>query len=78
MKEYRIGESWTKNSVLLESILRGMVNYSFEAIFIWKDGEILIQSHSKLAWCNPEMKKFRVVDVYGDVITSTKYITSFY
>ncbi|XP_049399964.1 F-box protein At3g07870-like [Solanum stenotomum] len=78
MKEYGIAEYWTKNSILVESILRGMVNYSFEPIFIWKDGEILFQSRSKLAWYNPEMKTFRVVNVDGDVIASTKYTPSFY
>ncbi|XP_049364168.1 F-box protein At3g07870-like [Solanum verrucosum] len=78
MKEYGIAESWTKNSILVESIPRGMVNYSFEPIFIWKDGEILFQSCSKLAWYNPEMKTFRVVNVDSDVIASTKYTPSLY
>ena len=55
-----------------------MVNYSFEPIFTWKDGEILFRSRSKLAWYNPEMKKSRVVTADGDVITSTKYIPRFY
>ncbi|KAH0643439.1 hypothetical protein KY289_034413 [Solanum tuberosum] len=78
MKEYGIAESWTKDSILVDSIPRGMVNYHFEPIFIYKDGEILIQSLTKLASDNSEMKTFRVVNVYGNVNVVTRYIPSFY
>ena len=78
MKEYGIAESWTKISILVDSIPLGMVNFNFEPILIWKDGEILIQSRDKLASYNPEMKTFRMVDVYGDVTAATRYIPSFY
>ena len=37
MKEYVIAKSWTKNSILVESIPHSAVNCSFEPIFIWKE-----------------------------------------
>ncbi|XP_049364798.1 F-box protein At3g07870-like [Solanum verrucosum] len=78
MKEYGVSESWTKEIILVDSIPRGMVHINFEPILMWKDGEILIQCGRKLASYNPKMKSFRVVYVYGKVITAITYTPSFY
>ncbi|KAK4732080.1 hypothetical protein R3W88_025068 [Solanum pinnatisectum] len=78
MKEYVVSESWTKDIILVNSIPRGMVDFNFEQILMWKDGEILIQSGRKLASYNPNIKSFRMIYVYGKVIAATTYIPSFY
>ncbi|KAK4732081.1 hypothetical protein R3W88_025069 [Solanum pinnatisectum] len=78
MKEYGVSESWTKDIILVNSIPRGMVDFNFEPILMWKDGEILIQSSTKLASYNPKMKSFRVVYFYGKVITAITNTPSFY
>ncbi|KAH0669493.1 hypothetical protein KY285_023655 [Solanum tuberosum] len=78
MKEYGISETWTKDIILVDSILRGMVDFNFEPILMWKDGEILIQSGRKLASYNPKIKSFRMIYVYGKVIAATTYIPRFY
>ncbi|KAG5605963.1 hypothetical protein H5410_027455 [Solanum commersonii] len=78
MKEYEVSECWTKEIILVDFVPRGMVHINFEPILMWKDGEILIQSGRKLASYNPKMKSFRVVYVYGKVITAITYTPSFY
>uniref|UniRef100_A0A3Q7GBS5 F-box domain-containing protein n=2 Tax=Solanum lycopersicum TaxID=4081 RepID=A0A3Q7GBS5_SOLLC len=78
MKEYGISESWTKDIILVDSIPRSMVHFNFEPILMWKDGEILIQSGTKLALYDPKMKSFRLVYFHSEVITAVTYIPSFY
>ncbi|XP_060212276.1 F-box protein At3g07870-like [Lycium barbarum] len=78
MKEYGIAESWTKDSILVDSLSPGTVKYNFEAILIWKNGEMSIRRGTKLASYNPKEKKFRKVNVYGNVNAATRYIPSFY
>lgn len=78
MKEYGFSESWTKDIILVDSIPRSMVHFNFEPILMWKDGEILIQSGTKLALYDPKMKSFRLVYFHSEVITAITYIPSFY
>ncbi|XP_027772974.1 uncharacterized protein LOC107019216 [Solanum pennellii] len=78
MKEYGVSESWTKDIILVDSIPRGLVHFNFEPILMWKDGELLIQSGTKLALYDPKMKSFRLVYFYSEVITAITYIPSFY
>ncbi|KAG5603709.1 hypothetical protein H5410_025201 [Solanum commersonii] len=78
MKEYWVSESWTKDRILVDSIPRGMVDFNFQPILMWKDGEILIHGRTKLASYNPKMKSFMLVNVYSEVTTAIIYIPSFY
>ncbi|KAG5603708.1 hypothetical protein H5410_025200 [Solanum commersonii] len=52
-----IGESSQVSYNFGGSIPPGMDNYNFELLIIWKDGKILIQSHTKLASYNPEKEE---------------------
>lgn len=80
MKEYGIAESWTKTRILIDCLPPDIHQGGFVPILIWKDGEILMQSKcgTELVSYNPNVKKFRKVNVYGSGTAATKYIPSFY
>ncbi|KAH0668514.1 hypothetical protein KY289_023007 [Solanum tuberosum] len=78
MKEYGVAESWTKDTIMVNSLPRAFNRFNINPILIWKDGEILIQNFRCLASYRPESKRFIRVKVYGDVSAATRYIPSFY
>ncbi|KAG5603705.1 hypothetical protein H5410_025197 [Solanum commersonii] len=78
LAEYGVAESWTKDTIMVNSLPRDFNGFNINPILIWKDGEILIQNFRCLASYRPESKRFIRVKVYGDVSAATRYIPSFY
>ncbi|XP_059658898.1 F-box protein At3g07870-like [Cornus florida] len=77
MKDYGVATSWTKDSILRNTLPRGLLRETLYPITVWKDGEMLVSCDGAMVSYNPKERRFTQVKVDASRFTPVTYIPNF-